>query len=49
MPHRMRKAILASALLIPTQAGFGQADLQSAKIPQPHLAKARAAITMARP
>jgi len=43
MSHRIRKAILASAVLIPTQAGFGQADLQSAKIPQPHLAKARAA------
>jgi len=34
--------MLASAFLLPVQPGFSQADLQSAKIPQPHLARARA-------
>ena len=38
-----RAFILASAFLLPAQVGFGQANLESAKIPQPHLAKARAA------
>ena len=42
MAHRLRQLILASAFLLPAQAGFGQANLESAKIPQPHLAKARA-------
>jgi len=42
MAHRLRQLILASAFLLPAQAGFGQANLASAKIPQPHLAKARA-------
>ncbi|HWU56590.1 MAG TPA: MBL fold metallo-hydrolase [Rhizomicrobium sp.] len=42
MARIVRKLILASAFLIPAQAGFAQANLESAKIPQPHLAKARA-------
>jgi metallo-beta-lactamase class B len=37
-----RTAVLAFAFLIPTQTSFGQATLESAGIPQPHLAKARA-------
>jgi metallo-beta-lactamase class B len=37
-----RLIALASAFLIPTQTGFGQATFESANIPQPHLAKARA-------
>ena len=42
MGDRLRSLVLASAFLFPAQSGFGQADVESAKIPQPHLAKARA-------
>ena len=42
MGRRLRSLFLASAFLFPAQSGFGQADVESAKIPQPHLAKARA-------
>jgi len=42
MARRARILILASAFLIPAHAGLGQANLESVKIPQPHLAKARA-------
>ncbi len=37
----LRAVALASALAISPQAGFGQATPETAKIPQPHLAKAR--------
>jgi metallo-beta-lactamase class B len=40
--RRLRGLILASAFMIPAQAGFGQATPETAKIAQPHLAKARA-------
>ena len=41
--HRsIRAIVLASAFSLPVPAAFGQANLESAKIPQPHLAKARA-------
>jgi len=42
MGHRLRSLFLASAFLFPAQSGFGQVNVESAKIPQPHLAKARA-------
>ncbi len=42
MGHRLRSLFLASAFLFPAQSGFGQANVESVKIPQPHLAKARA-------
>ena len=42
MGHRLRSLFLASAFLIPAQGAFAQANMESAKIPQPHLAKARA-------
>ena len=38
----VRMLFLASAFLSPASNGFSQANLESAKIPQPHLAKARA-------
>jgi metallo-beta-lactamase class B len=38
----VRALILVSAFSLPAGATFGQANLESAKIPQPHLAKARA-------
>jgi len=41
--HRsIRALVLASAFSLPVPAAFAQANLESAKIPQPHLAKARA-------
>jgi len=41
--HRsIRALVLASAFWLPVPAAFAQANLESAKIPQPHLAKARA-------
>src|SRR3569623_1378761 len=42
MLRTARILVLACAFLIPAQAGFGQANLESAKIPPPHLARARA-------
>ena len=40
--RRLRGLVLASAFMIPAQAGFGQATPETANIAQPHLAKARA-------
>jgi metallo-beta-lactamase class B len=42
MVRLLRTAILASALAIPAQGSFGQATPETANIPQPHLARARA-------
>jgi len=42
MAHNLSSLVLASAFLLPAPAGFAQANLESAKISQPHLAKARA-------
>ena len=39
MRNLLSAALLSSALVLPA---FGQANLESAKIPQPHLARARA-------
>jgi hypothetical protein len=38
----LRAIVLASAFAIPAKSSFGQATPETANIPQPHLAKARA-------
>jgi metallo-beta-lactamase class B len=38
----LRALVLASGCILPTQGSFGQATPETASIPQPHLAKARA-------
>jgi metallo-beta-lactamase class B len=38
----LRTLVLASALILPAQGSLGQATPETAKIPQPHLARARA-------